>query len=162
MNGPSLSLVIVSYNTRELLRQCLESVRGHEPAAQVIVADNASRDGSPEMIREAFPHVELVEMGRNAGFAAANNAALERSRGDFVVLLNSDTVLVDDTLSRCAAWMAERGDIGAASPRLIGTDDQTQPCLFACPRLGDVVRQAVRLTPRAEADETPGWLSFRP
>ena len=159
IEAPNLSIIIVNYNTRVLLQQCLASVCTHEPGAEVIVADNASHDGSSAMIRREFPQVELVEMGWNAGFAAANNAGLSRATGDFLILLNSDTLLPDQSLSRCAAWMNERPEVGASSPRLIGQDDQPQQCIYAFPRFRDIALQAFRLAPTRRTSDEPGWLA---
>ena len=160
MNEPeTLDLIVVSYNTRELLRQCLDSVGRHAPEARAIVVDNASRDGSPEMVRDEFPAVELVSTGWNAGFAAANNAGLERSRAEFVVLLNSDTVLSDDSLQRCARWMRARPEVGASSPRLIGADDRPQQCLYPLPRFSAIVREALRLPASPPRPNDEGWLA---
>ena len=155
---PSLSLVIVNYNTRDLLRQCLASIATHEPSAETIVIDNASRDGSLEMVRDDFPNVERIDMGWNAGFAAANNAGLDLADGAYLVLLNSDTVLEDTSLSRCAAWMESQPKVGASSPRLIGADGQPQECRYAFPSLGNTLREFVRMSPRMDEGE-PGWLA---
>jgi GT2 family glycosyltransferase len=154
----SLSLIIVNYNTREFLRQCLASIQIHEPRTDVIVVDNASRDGSVAMVRAEFPHTTVVEMGCNAGFAAANNAGLEQAVGDFVVLLNSDTVLEDTSLSRCAQWMRENPKIGASSPRLIGVDDRPQQCLYAFPSLREMIRVALWMPPK-NSTISLGWLA---
>lgn len=153
-----LSLIIVSYNTRDLLKQCLRSIVTHEPGAQVIVVDNASRDGSIDMVRSDFPGVACLEMGWNAGFAAANNAGLKLAEGEFPVLLNSDTVLEDDSLSRCAAWMIANPMVGATSPRLIGADGQPQQCQYSLPSVSDLFRVALRGKPRDD-DGSTGWLA---
>jgi len=158
-DAPTLSLIIVNFNTRELLRQCLASIHEHEPNAQVIVSDNASRDGSAAMVRREFPSVELIEMGWNAGFAAANNAGLSRARGEFQVLLNSDTILPDDSLSRCAAWMEENPSIGATSPRLVGTDGRPQVCTYRFPKFRDIFRQSLRMSPSENDTNEPGWIA---
>jgi GT2 family glycosyltransferase len=154
----TLSLIIVNYNTKDLLRQCLASIAVKEPRAQVIVVDNASRDGSLAMVQTEFPSVTTLDMGWNAGFAAANNAGLEKANGEFLVLLNSDTVLEDDSLSKCAQWMKLHPEIGASSPRLIGVDDQPQECLYAYPSLRDMVRKALWL-PQRSLDGSVGWLA---
>jgi N-acetylglucosaminyl-diphospho-decaprenol L-rhamnosyltransferase len=87
-----LSVVIVNWNTRELLAQCLEAVYAHPPdcAFDVWVVDNASSDGSAAMVRERFPQVHLIENRENVGFARANNQAIRQSTGRYVLLLNSD------------------------------------------------------------------------
>lgn len=148
MTDQDLAIVVVSYNTRELLRLCLASIRRRHPSARVIVADNASRDGSPQMVRDEFPEVELVETGRNAGFAAANNLALERvGDAEFVLFLNSDAELLDDTLARCLDWLRERPDVGATSPRLVGIDGVPQAAAYPMPTLAAGLREALRLPP---------------
>jgi GT2 family glycosyltransferase len=155
-----LSIVIVSYNTRELLRQCLDSLQRHAPAAQVIVVDNASRDGSAQMVRAEFPHIEVLASPDNRGFAAANNAGLRLATSDPVVLLNSDTVVEDDSLGRCADWMREHPRVGALSPRLIGADGKPQQCLYSFPSLRELLRIAFWLQdPPQEKDVTDGWLA---
>ena len=123
------SLLVVSYNTAGLLEQCLRSAALHYPEAEVVVVDNASRDGSAAMVRREFPGVALVESGGNVGFAAANNLALRHSRGEAVVLLNSDTILEDDSLRRCVAYLEAHPGVGALSPRIVGVDGVDQPAL---------------------------------
>lgn len=154
-----LSIIIVNYNTRELLRQCLASLSQHAPTAQVIVVDNASRDGSVAMVRSEFPQVELLALTENLGFAGANNVGLRSAVGDPIVLLNSDTVVEDDSLDRCAAWMADHPKVGALSPRLIGGDGLPQQCLFSFPTLPGILRVALWHDPLGETEVTDGWLS---
>jgi GT2 family glycosyltransferase len=156
-----ISLIIVSFNTRRLLKQCLESIAVQCPDAEVVVVDNASADGSAEMVQADFPGVKLVNSPVNEGFAAANNLGLAVATGDYLVLLNSDTVLEDDTLTRCAAWMGDHPEIGAASPRLIGVDDRPQICLRRVPRLVDMSYLGRRFFTKDPTFETDGegWLA---
>ncbi len=154
-----LSIIIVSYNTRELLRQCLASLHQHAPAAQVIVVDNNSHDGSVAMVQKEFPQVEVVALPANVGFAAANNAGLRPAIGDPIVLLNSDTVVEDDSLDRCAEYLADHPRVGALSPRLIGGDDQPQQCLYAFPTLPGLLRIALWNPPLSETEVADGWLA---
>ncbi len=142
-----LSIIIVSYNTRELLRQCLRSLAAHCPEAEVIVVDNASRDGSPDMVRDEFPGVRLSVLAANAGFAGANNVGLRQARGDFILLLNSDTYVEDDSLSRCVAWMEAQPRVGACSPRLVGFDGVPQAWARPFPCFRSALRQALWLGP---------------
>src|SRR5436309_1277597 len=93
-----LSIIIVNWNTRELLAQCLHSVleeirSSEDLEVETIVVDNASRDGSAAMVRRRFPSVGLIENSDNAGFARANNQAIRQSRGEYLLLLNPDTSL---------------------------------------------------------------------
>ncbi len=95
-----LSVIVVNWNTRERLRDCLASVEKHLSRLdhEVIVVDNASSDGSPEMVEREFPRVRLVRNDRNAGFGRANNQAMAIAEGRWFLLLNSDTILVDDSV----------------------------------------------------------------
>ena len=160
MTAPSLSLILVSFNTRDLLRQCLFSIARFCPEAQVIVVDNASCDQSADMVRAEFPDVLLIESETNLGFAGANNLGLAQAKGDFQVLLNSDTVLEDDTLTRCVRWMQADPKLGATSPRLIGIDDQYQTCAFRFLSLRDELAKAFRRPARPlVGDRDPeSWL----
>jgi hypothetical protein len=103
--NPTLTVIIVSYNTRDLLAGCLNSLRRVEDEAdfEVIVVDNASADGSPAMVRENFPEVRLIEAGRNTGFAAANNLGLAQAKGKFLFFLNPDTIVPRGTLVQMLA-----------------------------------------------------------
>jgi len=156
-----ISIIIVSYNTRDLLRQCLESLARYCPDAEVIVVDNASRDGSADIVRTDFPHVKLILLSENRGFAGGNNEGLKQATGDLLLLLNSDTVLEDDSVQHCAAWMDEHQDVGAVSPHLIGMDDHPQQCLHRFPSLRQRLRRALWMRPKADADEQTGsgWLA---
>lgn len=159
MNEPRLSIVIVSFNTRELTRNCLASLQRHCPMAEVIVVDNASHDGSAEMIRDEFPSARLIELPENRGFAGGNNPGLAVASGDVLLLLNSDTVVEDDSLTRCADWLRENPEYGAVSPRLIGGDDELQQCRWPTPTLIDRVRVALRRPVQtAPSEGDPGWL----
>jgi len=126
---PDLSIVVVSWNTRDDLRACLTAL----PAAcaplahEAIVVDNASSDGTPAMLRAEFPAVELIETGANLGFAAGNNRALPRCRGRVVVLLNPDTVAAPGSLARLAEFLDATPRAGACGPLL--TDGLGRPTL---------------------------------
>lgn len=154
-----LSVILVSFNAREHLRLCLNSLARHEPGAEVIVVDNASRDGSAEMVAGQFPQVRLVQTGRNAGFAAANNAGLAVATRPFVALLNSDTEVTDDSLSRCVRRLQADPTLGGVHPRLMGTDGLPQQCEHRFPTLAESVRKAFRLPPRDDARRHTTWLA---
>ncbi len=123
-----LSIIIVSWNTRELLAQCLESVYAtvHLPTFEVLVVDNASRDGSAEMVRERFPWVRLIENRENVGFARANNQAMRVCHGEFILLLNSDTVVLPDAIEVLLNFMRRYASVGACGPRLVNADGSVQ------------------------------------
>jgi GT2 family glycosyltransferase len=123
-----LSVVIPSYNTRDLMEQALRTVAEAAEGirVQVIVVDNASRDGSADMVAEKFPAVELIRNERNLGFGGANNAAFARARGRHVLLLNSDTIVRPDTLRTMVTFMDEHPEAGAAGCRILNPDGTLQ------------------------------------
>ena len=102
-----LSILIVNWNVRDLLRDCLGSIaRGRgELEVEVIVVDSASADGSAAMVAAEFPWVTLLPQAENVGFPRGNNIALARARGDFLLLLNPDTVVLDDALPVLVAYL---------------------------------------------------------
>jgi len=124
-----LSVIIVSWNTRELLRDCLASLPTGcgALATEILVVDNASADGSPDMVRETFPDVRLIESGGNLGFARGNNLALPRCRGRHILLLNPDTICEPESLARLSAFLDATSDAGAVGPIL--TDATGTPTL---------------------------------
>ena len=95
------SIIIVSFNTEELTRNCLASLATHESDMEVIVVDNASRDGSADMIAAEFPDVTLIRLAENVGFGGANNVGYQHATHDDIILLNSDTILNDNALTQC-------------------------------------------------------------
>lgn len=116
-----LSIIIVNYNVRYFLEQCLQSVRkavrGLE--AEVYVVDNTSSDGSVEMVREQFPEVHLIVNTENVGFSKANNQAIRKSTGDYVLLLNPDTVVEEDTFRKVCTFMDAHPDAGGLGVYMI-------------------------------------------
>ena len=136
----AVSIVIVSWNTRDLLRDCLASTLGACAAlgrpAEVIVVDNASTDGTSEMVRREFPGVQLVENRQNAGFAAANNQGIRLRRGGHVLLLNPDTKVTPDFLRVLVGFLEANPDVGAVGPRLIDRDGAHQVSCAPLPTLG--------------------------
>lgn len=120
MKAVDLSVIVVNWNTRELLRACLASVKRHTTGLEyeLIVVDNGSADGSPAIVREEFPEVALIENKDNRGFAAANNQAIRIARGRAVLLLNSDTELVENSLLKLHRFLFSRENIGAVGGRL--------------------------------------------
>ena len=135
-----LSIVIVSWNVVDLLRRCLISIVGgsrSEPGAglllpatswsyEIWVVDNASTDGSSEMVRREFPSVQLVANSENLGFTVANNQAISKSKGDYVLLLNCDTEVVGDALATMVGYMEQHPDVGVLGPQLRYPDGEIQ------------------------------------
>ena len=123
-----LSIIIVNWNSLQFLRQCLRTVfaRPHGFRLEVIVIDNASYDGSAEMLAAEFPQVKFVQGTENIGFARANNAAFAGSTGRTILFLNPDTEVLDDALERMLALVETSADAGAVGCRLLNTDGSLQ------------------------------------
>lgn len=123
-----LSIIIVNYKVKEYLRQCIESVFSNANNAmnEVIVVDNASDDGSAEMVKEVFPDVKLIENKENLGFAKANNQAYEISKGEYILLLNPDTFVKKNAIEKCLEFMRSHSDAGACGCRLLYPDGRVQ------------------------------------
>lgn len=116
-----LSVIIVNYNVKHFLEQCLYSVlkAGQGIALEVFVVDNNSVDGSVSMVREKFPEVKVIENSDNKGFSKANNQAIKQSTGEFVLLLNPDTVVEEDTFSRIIGFMDSHADAGGLGVKML-------------------------------------------
>lgn len=136
---PQITVSIVSYNTRELLRKCLQTLADQNEPLQIIVVDNGSTDGSIEMVRADFPDVELIESGGNIGFGRANNLAFERARGRYFLLLNSDAFPQAGALTTLRQWMDARPHVGAVGPQLLFPDGALQISWGDDPQRGGIV-----------------------
>jgi GT2 family glycosyltransferase len=132
-----LSIVIVNWNTREFLFRCLRSVYDTtlDLDFEVIVVDNGSTDGSQDMVRRKFPAVSLIVNTENKGFAKANNQAIRRSRGRYVLLLNSDAFVCENTIEHTVAFMDGHPEAGMAGCKLLYEDGRLQPSCYAFPTL---------------------------
>lgn len=120
-NGPEISIVILSFNTKDLLQDCIESLKKvkNEVQFEIIVSDNRSDDGSVEMIKKFYPDVVLIENEVNLGFAAGNNRAKNKVRGKYVLFLNSDTKIFPNVLKKSLTYIDSHEDIGALSCKLV-------------------------------------------
>jgi hypothetical protein len=151
---PAISVIVVTFNGRDLVRACLSTVgaalapRGGE----VIVVDNGSRDGTPEMIAAEFPGVRLEATGENLGFAAGNNRGLKLARGAVIVFLNPDTEPAPGSLARLADALDADGTLGIVGPRLTNGDGSLQPSVRGFPSL------AASLIVLLKLHRVAGWL----
>lgn len=134
-----VSVVIVSLNTRNVLRECLESVRRESRSlrVQTIVVDNNSSDGSQDMVGEEFPEVVLIRSEVNLGFGGANNLGFQSASGRYIVLLNSDAFLTECALERSVRHMDEDEKVGLSGGRLVGRDGSWQPSARRFPTILD-------------------------
>ena len=124
MKNIRLTVVIVNYNVKDYLCQCLHSVERALVGipAQVIVVDNASSDGSVEELSKVFPDVKFIANKENGGFARANNQAIRQAKGDYVLLLNPDTVIGEEVLDECITFMDGHPSAGAVGVRMLKAD----------------------------------------
>lgn len=136
-----LSIIIVSWNVRNLLRDCLNAVDAGRGTLQleVIVVDGASSDGSPQMVADEFPWVRLIACRENVGFPRGNNLGLAQAVGRHVLLLNPDTVVLDDALSRMVAYLDTHGDVGGVGGQLLNPDGSVQSSRRRFPTLATAV-----------------------
>jgi len=132
-----LSVVVVSYNTRDILRRCLQHL--HECSdglsLEILVVDNASRDGSTKMLEQDFPETKVIQSDINLGFAAANNRALRLAHGRYILLLNSDAFLRPGALRNAIDHMDREPEVGLGGGRLINEDGSWQPSARAFPSI---------------------------
>jgi GT2 family glycosyltransferase len=128
-----LSIVIVNYNVQYFLEQCLLSIQGASKnlTTEIIVIDNNSTDGSCEMIQNKFPIVRIIKNNKNIGFSKANNRGVEKAKGEYVLILNPDTVLAEDTIDRAFLFAEKQSNLGAVGVKFI---DGTGKFLRECKR----------------------------
>jgi len=147
MTPPAVSIVVVSWNTRDILRDCLKSI--DESAGpircEIIVVDNASADNSVEMVRREFPHVRLIANAENRGFAAANNQGMAVAQGRYVLLLNSDTVVLDGAIARTVAFAEAHPEAAVVGCRVLNADRTLQPTCFMFPSVLNMLLSSTHL-----------------
>jgi GT2 family glycosyltransferase len=131
----TLTVIIVSYNTRGMTFECLQTLYANLPptAAEVIVVDNASQDGSAAAVREAFPQVSVIANEENKGFGPANNQALRLATGEYVLLLNSDAFPCPHAIQRLMAYLDAHPDVAVVGPRLLNRDGTLQRSCYPFP-----------------------------
>lgn len=174
--GSAVTAVVVSWNVRDYLRRCLQSLRvaAVETPLEVWVVDNGSSDGSALMVQQEFPEVHLLANGDNRGFAAANNQAMRVSAGTYVLLLNPDAELGVDALAALCRYLDDHPQVAVVGPQLRYADGSVQPSRRRAPRLatGFVESTQVQqrwprswltnryyITDRSEKEEQPvDWL----
>jgi hypothetical protein len=138
-----LSIVIVTWNAKQVLLDCLDSIRREVDSrsdagrirTETLVVDNGSRDGSVAAVRELHPWAEVIALPENVGFAAGNNAGLRRAKGRHAVLLNSDTVVLRDALESGVRYLDAHPDVGVAGLQLLNPDGSKQNCIHNYPGL---------------------------
>lgn len=139
--GVCLSIIIVNWNTAELLRQCLKSIYIHRASGitEVIVVDNNSEDRSVNMLRGEFPQVKLIINQENEGFAKANNKAIRISKGSYVLLLNSDVEIIDDSINKMLEFIEANEKVGVVGCKLIDKSGKLQKSAAWFPSLATAI-----------------------
>lgn len=146
---PLLSVIIVNWNVRDLLRTCLSSVLRAQGnlSLEVVVVDSASSDGSAEMVRAEYPQARLIACETNVGFSAGNNLGMAAARGDYLLLLNPDTEVAEGALDALTAAMQAHPEAGVAGPRLRNPDGTVQSSRRRFPTLTTAFVESTALQP---------------
>lgn len=142
-----LSIIIVSWNAKRLLLECLQSLTYEHSAysTEIIVVDNASTDGSPEAVQEQFPHVKLVRNDANLGFAKGNNIGIKQSIGEYICLVNSDVKVLKGCLDRMYDYMDRHPSVGILGPKILWPDLTLQDSCRKFPTLLNNLFPAIAL-----------------
>jgi GT2 family glycosyltransferase len=143
-----LSIVIVSYNVNDYLIKCLDSIYSFLSNSinfEIIIVDNDSKDESPEVIEKKFKNVLLIKNNFNAGFPAANNQAFRIAKGDFILMLNPDTELTDDSINKLYQFLKSDSSISIAGPKVLNTDGSLQQSVWRLPTIGHVFAESFHL-----------------
>jgi GT2 family glycosyltransferase len=136
-----ISIIIATYNARRLLADCLASIAENPPSDpyEVIVVDDSSADGTSEMVRERFPTVRLLRNEVNRHYAFSNNRAFDHACGEYLLLLNNDTIVLPEALDRMMAFLRARPDAGAVGCRLLNEDGSIQWSVKSLPNPGSAL-----------------------
>jgi GT2 family glycosyltransferase len=160
-----LSIVIICWNDQKVIQQCLESIYAgtRQFEFEVIVSDNGSTDDSVALIRRRFPDVKIVENHANVGFARGNNAGIRVATGDYVLILNPDTIIIDHALDTLVRYADEHSEAGGFGARVLNPDGSFQNCARPIPTVGGYLIAALylrflgRLSEAYASDIYPGW-----
>ena len=147
MDQCDLSVIIASYNTKQLLQECLQSIYRNTQGItfEVIVVDDGSKDGSPEMVRQLFPAVRLICNERNLKYVGANNVGLRAAAGRYGLLLNSDVEVNPGAFATLVRFMDKHPDAAAAGPKLLNPDGSIQHCIRSFAGVFPMICQTLNL-----------------
>ena len=162
---PELSVLVVTYGSPELTRACLASLLAEAPeSCEVIVVDNASGDGTPDMVEREFPAIQLIRSDRNLGFARANNVAARAARGEYLLLLNPDTIVLDRAPGRLLAFARSQGAAGIFGGRTLRPEGGLDPrscwgaqTLWSAFCFGTALSTVFRGHSRLDPESLGGW-----
>jgi GT2 family glycosyltransferase len=135
-----LSIVIVTWNAKKYVAECLDSLQtcSNDPETEIIVVDNSSTDGTPELVRDSYPRITLIRNEENLGFAKANNVGIRKSTGEYVFLINSDVHVLDGCVEQMMDYLKQDPRIGLLGPKMLGADRNSyrsymgEPTLWRC------------------------------
>jgi len=162
-----VSVIVVAWNVKRLLQDCLDSVvaQTKDVDYEIIYVDNASEDGSVEMVRQRFPDVRIIENSQNNGFIKANNQGIEVARGRYVLLLNSDTLVLDNAIAKTVVFADAHPEAAVVGCRVLNPDRTLQRTCFMYPSLLNMFLSATylyKLFPRSKffGRERMTWWAF--
>lgn len=142
-----ISIVIVVWNAKEYVMECLSSLREHcaKLCQEVIVVDNASTDGTPDLIAEKFPEFKVIRNSENLGFAKANNIGIVQSTGSYICLVNSDVKFLDDCISPMIRFLSDHPGVGMVGPRMLSANGEIRRSTMRFPNVWNVFCRAIGL-----------------
>lgn len=163
MSDIHLSVVVLSWNTREILRACLVSLERDTPCKprEIIVVDNGSADGSAQMVAQDFPEVRLIRNPENRLYAEANNQGARAARGNYLCLLNSDTEVRPGALDRLTEFLESHSDYAAIAPKLVNPDGTVQRACRRFPTLLEPLLESTSLGTFPPGSWLSWWSSMR-
>ncbi|MDX2304265.1 MAG: glycosyltransferase family 2 protein [Microscillaceae bacterium] len=155
MKTPELSIIIINFNTFALTSACIESIAAYTKGIdyEVILVDNASQECEPKLFKEKYPWIQLIESTQNLGFAKGNNLGLTQAKGEYILLLNSDTELINEAIPALVEKIRINSKIGALSARLIYPDGRIQPAANRFPSLRLELLELFRLNKLMSAEQ---------
>ena len=142
-----LSIIIVTWNCKNYLRECLESIdklRAQDDV-EIVIVDNASSDGTPEMVRQSYPEILLVESKENLGFPRGNNVGIRRSSGQYLCLINPDVKVLDGCIQKMLSFMKNNPKVGLLGPRMLDAEGTAQRSYMGAPTLWNLLCRALAL-----------------
>jgi GT2 family glycosyltransferase len=144
--GPEVSIIVVTWNARKYVEECLDSIRQTRGVRyELIVVDNASSDGTPDLVREQFPETILIETGANLGFAKGNNVGIRRAKGRYLFLINSDVNVPTGCIEALFRHLEENPDIALLGPQMLGPDGAVHRSTMRFPTLWNTFCRALAL-----------------
>ena len=140
-----ISIIIVSYNVKDFLFNCIVSVQKYFSEAEIIVVDNNSSDGSVEMLKQNFPLVKLIDNKENKGFSGANNQGIVMARSENILLLNPDTEVIDGALNKMISFLETQKELCIVGPQLLNTDKTLQKSCWKFPKVIEIIAETFYL-----------------